>query len=153
MRKSLAVLAFAVPLTLSACALPETPSAVQPAEAGDGKPEDRRAGKVPVKITAKRVAFKPGILNTGGKFSCAKVTVTNQTDKNLQVNPYFFEVTDATSEKKNAAVGEAAGEFRDVTLSPGEKASGVVCADGASPIKEVSFERSGLGTRYRAAVS
>lgn len=151
MRKTLAVLAIA-PIVLAGCSgTGETPTGVQPADAAEGATKPKE--KIPVKIVAKKAAFKPSVLNEGGKYTCARATVTNQTTKNLDVNPLYFALTSTDGEKKKAELGQAEGEFDTTTLAPGEKASGLVCAEGAFAIKHVAFAKDGFGTSYRAEVA
>jgi hypothetical protein len=162
MHKLTAIVAILAGLLLTGC-VPEDPTPVQPAEAGGGKTSagggktsgkaSAKAKTVPVKIKAKRTAFRPGPLNTGGAFTCVKATVTNQTSKNLQINPFFFELTDTSGTKRKGAVGEAEGEFDTMTLAPKEKATGTVCAEGKFTPATITFTRDALGTNYRAQVS
>ncbi|WP_242906427.1 hypothetical protein [Actinomadura terrae] len=154
MPKLAALVALAAALLLTGCETGTEPNAVQPAEAKGGKTSGKAKPKtVPVAIKAKRAAFRPGPLNDGGAFTCVKATVTNNTSKNLQVNPFFFELTDSGGEKRKASVGEAEGEFETMMLAPKEKASGLVCAEGRFAPKTITFTKDALGTNYRAQVA
>ncbi len=49
----------------------------------------------------------------GGALSCVKVTVTNQTKKQLEVNPLYFSITDSDSTKHDTstALGDYEGQI------------------------------------------
>lgn len=156
MKRIAALTAVFAALALTGCT-PEEPTPVQPAEQGAAGGESKSASAkpktVPVQIKAKRAAFRPGPLNAGGAWTCVRATVTNNTAQNLDINPFFFELTDSGGQKRKAAVGEAEGEFDTMTLAPKEKASGLVCADGKFTPKTITFTKDGFGTNYRAEVS
>jgi len=157
-KKITAMIALAVGALLfgTACEVPaEEPTPVQSAEKGaaeGGESGKAKAKDVPVRVSAKPAKFRPGPLNSGGAYTCVRATVTNRTDKNLEINPFYFELTDTGDRKRAAAVGEAEGEFELMKLAPGEKASGVVCAEGDFTPKTVTFTKDGFGTAYRAKV-
>ncbi|QXJ23614.1 DUF4352 domain-containing protein [Actinomadura graeca] len=156
MRKIAALVATAAGLLLlTACDTGTEPTAVQPAEEAKGAKAagGKKPKPVPVAIKAKRATFEPGPLNTGGAFTCVKATVTNNTSKNLQINPFFFELTGGDGVKRKADVGEAEGEFDSMMLAPKEKATGLVCAKGRFAPKTITFTRDALGTNYRARVA
>lgn len=156
MKKLISTLTLALGVTLigAACEVPaEEPTPVQGAtEGGESGKAKSKAEDVPVRVSAKPAKFRPGPLNSGGAYTCVRATVTNQTDKNLEINPFYFELTDTGGRKRAAAVGEAEGEFELMKLAPGEKASGVVCAEGDFTPKVVTFTKDGFGTAYRAEV-
>lgn len=149
MRTTIAVLAAAALTLAAACAPIEEPTAVQPADKG-GVPASEKATP-PVKLTAKKIAYVKDEFATGGPYTCAKVTVTNQSKGNVQVNPWFFEITGVDGEKRKAVVGATTNEFDDLTLAPGEKASGTVCAETDAAPKVITFSE-GLGETARAEV-
>jgi len=129
------------------------PVAVQPAEPGKGgKSGDK---DVPVKLAAKRTAFKPTLLHDGSPFTCVKVTVTNQTTKQLEVNPLYFSLTDSTGIKHATAdaLGVAEGQIDTTTLAPKEKAVGTVCAKGKFRPKVVAFTNPLFSEVARAEVA
>lgn len=151
MRIITVVFGLVAALFLTACAPIDEPTAVQPAEtkaAGGAK----KAKPTPIKLTATKTPYRRAEFATGGPYSCAKVTVTNQTEGNVEVNPYGFAVTGVDGEKRQAAVGVAKGEFDALTLAPGEKASGTVCAETKVAPKVVTFSE-GLGETARAEVA
>lgn len=142
----------AAALILAACAVPAAePTAVQPADTGQSAEAPQPKAEPAVKMTAKKVPYPKDEFAIGGPYTCAKVVITNQTKGNLDVNPFFFEITGADSEKREASVGVAKGEVDSLTLAPGEKASGVVCSETTSPPKVVTFT-DGINEAARAEV-
>jgi hypothetical protein len=105
--------------------------------------QEAESGKTrPIKLTAKKTAFSPSVLNGGGDFSCAKVTITNQTTENVDVNPLDFSITgtDKVRHDPFSGFGEHEEELGAVTLAPEEKATGAVCAEGDFTPAIVSFD-------------
>jgi hypothetical protein len=119
-------------LTLTACTVPaDEPTAVQPAESG--QPSEAATPKTfPIKLTATKATAKKSVLSDGGALSCAKVTVKNQTGKQVDVNPLYFSLVDTDGEKHDA--GDALADYEDqidaTEIGPGEKVTGMVCAKG-----------------------
>lgn len=150
----IAVLGVAAALALTACTpADEEPTAVQTSQSGKAASSSKAAPKpVPVKLTAKRIPFSKAEFGTGGPYACVKAVITNQTKKTLDVNPFFFSITGTDGEKRQAAVGAAEGEFDTLTLAPGEKASGVVCAETKVPAKTLTFSEAGVDEAARAEV-
>lgn len=149
-------LAAAVALTAACTPVEEQPPAVQPAateggKAAAGKAPSSKAAATPIKLTAKRVAYPKQEFATGGPYSCVKAVITNQKKSALDVNPFFFAITGTDGEKRKGEVGAAEGEFETLSLAPGEKASGVVCAETKVPAKLVTFS-DGLDEVARAEV-
>ena len=131
--------------------VPEEPTPVQPAQQGDAGGKKTKESKPPVKLTAKRTPYRAHEFASGGPYSCVKAVVVNQTEGNIEVNPYDFSVTGIDGEKREAAVGAAEKEFDALTLAPGEKASGTVCAETKVAAKVLTF---GIyGEQARAAVA
>ena len=153
MKKLLILAAVLFGLALTGC-VPAEPTPVQPAEKGaaGGKGKSTTKAKPPIKLTAKRIAYQAAEFATGGPYSCVKATVTNQTQGNLEINPFFFAITGTDGEKRQAAVGAARNEFDSLTLAPGEKASGTVCAETKTPAKTLTFT-DGLAEAARAQVA
>jgi hypothetical protein len=140
----------AAAVALAACAAPaDKPTAVQ---SGTAESSSAAPKTVPVVMTAKTTPFVRAEFGTGGPYSCAKVVITNHTTGNVEVNPFFFELTGTDNEKRKGEVGAAKGEFEDLTLAPGEKASGTVCAEASVPVKQVTFT-DGVSEIARAATS
>ncbi|WP_329521048.1 DUF4352 domain-containing protein [Spirillospora sp. NBC_01491] len=147
----LAVLGFT-----SACNLEEEPTPVQPAEKGaavKGNGGKKKATRI--KLAAVRTAHKPGPLDTGGAFSCVRVTVVNQSAKNLEVNPMYFSLVDTGGTKHEIDITAAAGngQIDTTTLAPHEKAKGVVCGAGKFVPKIVAMTNPLFSEAARAEVA
>ncbi|WP_339156071.1 DUF4352 domain-containing protein [Actinomadura luteofluorescens] len=157
MRKIILGLAAVAVLT-AGCNLEEDPVAVQSADSGKsaGKSSGAAKGKAfPIKLTAKRARASKSVLSDGGALSCVKVTVTNQTKKQLEVNPLYFSITDTKNTKhdSSSALGEYEGQIDTTELAPGEKAAGLVCAKGAFRPKIVAMTNPLFSEAARAQVA
>ncbi|HEU5027211.1 MAG TPA: hypothetical protein VFV01_19995 [Spirillospora sp.] len=95
----------------------------------------------PVKLNAKRAQPRDSVLDTGTPLSCVRVTVTNQSGDDVDVNPLYFSITDTGNTKHDAgsALGEYDGEVAATTLAPHENAKGLVCAEGHFQPKVVAM--------------
>lgn len=148
----------AVAVLAAGCNLEEDPVAVQ--SAGPGKSAGKsgaegKAEKFPIKLTAKRATAKRSVLSDGGALSCVKVTVTNQTKKQLEVNPLYFSITDTKKTKHDTttALGDYEGQIATTELAPGEKATGLVCAKGRFRPKIVAMTNPLFDEAARAEVA
>lgn len=150
--KKIVALLLASLLGLAGCAVPEEPTAVQPPQppAGENTPTKKAT---PIKLAAKRTPYRAHEFATGGPYSCVKATVTNDTQGNLEINPFYFSITGVDGEKRQAAVGVAKAEFETLTLAPGEKASGAVCAETNIAAKVLTFSTLGVDEGARAQVA
>ena len=159
MRTIIVALLAAVALAVTGCAIPEEPTAVQPAEAEDAKGasgSSKPAKKVTVKLVAEHAKAKRSILSAGQPLSCVHVTVTNRRkNSNLAVNPLYFSLVDSTGEKHETsdALGEYEGQIDTTTLAPGEKAKGLVCARGRFTPRIVAMTNEVLSEQARAEVA
>jgi hypothetical protein len=139
-------------LTLTACtAVGTDPTPVQPAS-----PSKAAAKKTPpVKLAARRATGHGSVLSDGAVLSCVRVTVTNHSKKNLEVNPLYFSITDTHGTKHNVsdALGDYDGQIGTTTLAPGENAKGMVCAKGKFTPKVVAMTDELLSETARAEVS
>ena len=133
MRKIIIGLAAVAVLT-AGCELEQDPVAVQSSDPDKpaGKGSAARTKTFPIKLTAKRARANKSVLSGGDALSCVKVTVTNQTKKQLEVNPLYFSITDTgnTKHDSSSALGEYEGQIATTELAPKEKATGLVCAKG-----------------------
>lgn len=144
----------AAALALTACTAPaEEPVAVQ--SSGGAKSGNASKKATPIKLVAKRATAKASVLSEGGALSCVKVTVTNQTKKQLEVNPLYFSITDTGGTKHGAegALGEYEGQIDTTTLAPGEKATGMVCGKGRFTPKVVAMTNPLFSESARAQVA
>ena len=139
---------------LTACTYEgDEPTPVQPAESGAASGGKPKKVDVPVKLTAKRIAYKKAEFATGGPYTCARVTVVNQSEGNVEVNQLYFAITGEDGEKRQAAVGAAKDEFDTLTLAPGEKATGTVCSETDSAPRVVTFTDPLFSEAARAEVA
>ncbi|MEO3826032.1 DUF4352 domain-containing protein [Actinomadura sp. B10D3] len=159
MRKIILGLAAVAVLT-AGCNLEEDPVAVQSADPGkstgkSGAASKGKAKAFPIKLTAKRARASKSVLSDGGTLSCVKVTVTNQTKKQLEVNPLYFSITDTKNTKhdSSSALGEYEGQIDTTSLAPGEKATGLVCAKGSFRPKVVAMTNPLFSEAARAQVA
>ncbi|WP_327248557.1 DUF4352 domain-containing protein [Streptomyces sp. NBC_01320] len=158
-----------VPAT-TAMARPWESVAVAPAQVGerqlavekgdgeaDAKPADKPAKKpaelAPVQITAKKTAFKPSILHDGGDFTSVQVTISNNSDEKIDVNPLYFSITDTEGAKHNAELGETEDQMDVMDLALGEKTTGVITGKGAFTPKYVTYTDGMFGDDIRGNVS
>jgi hypothetical protein len=148
----------AVAVLTAGCNLEQDPVAVQSADPGKSAGKSSSAAKVktfPIKLTAKRAHASRSVLSDGGALSCVKVTVTNQTKKQLEVNPLYFSITDThnTKHDSSSALGEYEGQIDTTSLAPGEKATGLVCAKGSFRPKVVAMTNPLFSEAARAQVA
>lgn len=107
----------------------------------------------PVKITAQRTAFTKSVLAGSGDYTSVLVTVTNDGDETIGVNPLYFAVTDTQGTKHTAELGADEKEISAVELAPGENISGTVTGKGDFTPKYVTYTDGLLGDAIRADVS
>lgn len=148
----------AVAVLTAGCNLEQDPVAVQPADPGKSAGKSGAASKgktVPIKLTAKRARATKSVLSDGGPLSCVKVTVTNQTKKQLEVNPLYFSIVDTGNTKHDtaSALAEYEGQIPTTTLAPREKATGLVCAKGNFRPKIVAMTSPLFSEAARAQVA
>ncbi|WP_131740512.1 DUF4352 domain-containing protein [Actinomadura roseirufa] len=152
MRTLTALLALLAPLALAtACDPASQPTAGQ---SGGEAVAGQKKGPVPIKLVAKRAAAAKSVLSDGGALSCVRVTVTNQTKKNLEVNPLYFSLTDTSDIKHDAslALGDYEGQIDTTSLAPKEKASGLVCSRGSFTPKTIAMTNPLFSEAARAQV-
>lgn len=138
-----------------------TTAVKKPAGKADAKPADKPAAKpkpepapeAPVKVTATKTAFAPSILHDGGAFTSVKVTVTNNGDETIGVNPLYFTITDTDGSKHTAELGEDENQIDTVDLAPGEKVTGVITGKGKFTAKYVTYTDGLFGDGIRGNVS
>lgn len=119
----------------------EAPSKAKPAPA------------TPVKITAKKTAFSKSILADGTNYTSVLVTVTNNSDKEIDVNPLYFTITDTNGTKHTSELAADEKQIDTVKLAPGENISGTITGKGAFTAKYVTYTDGIFGDSMRADVS
>ncbi|MEW1603275.1 DUF4352 domain-containing protein [Streptomyces sp. NPDC093808] len=115
------------------------------------KRETARSG--PVKITAERTEFSEDLLADGSAYTSVLVTVVNNGDDEVSVNPLYFTITDAEGAKHTAELGADTRQIETVDLAPGENISGTVTGRGAFAPQYVTYTDGLLGDPVRVDVS
>ncbi|MGW7430115.1 DUF4352 domain-containing protein [Streptomyces sp. NPDC054861] len=128
--------------------------AAPPAAKGSKAPAaEEPAEKAPVTVTAKKTAFKPSVLHGGGSYTSVEVTITNDSDKKIDVNPLYFTITDADGSKHQAELGMDEDQIATMDLEPGEKVTGTVTGEGKFAAKYVTYTDGLFGKGVRGNVS
>ncbi|MFD6949132.1 hypothetical protein A6A08_07150 [Nocardiopsis sp. TSRI0078] len=130
-----------------------------PQEAAEDAPaeeeQEEAAEDQAVALTAEATEFTPSILHNGGDFTSVYITVENNSDENIDVNPLSFSIVADDGTKKDTAegLGEDERQIDTLTLSPGQRAEGVITAEGDFTPASVEFNESlGFGETYTAEV-
>jgi hypothetical protein len=154
MRKITVGVVAAAAVALAGCGAETDPAPVQPASPG-GKTSAAKKRTTPIRLVARRATAARSVLSDGSALSCVRVTVTNRTKKQLQVNPLYFSITDThgTKHDSSSALGDYEGQIDTTTLAPGENAKGVVCAKGKFVPKIVAMTNPLFAEAARAEVS
>ncbi|MFD3442761.1 DUF4352 domain-containing protein [Streptomyces sp. NPDC058685] len=125
-----------------------------PAERPAAKPaEKKEAPAAPVKVTAEKTTFAPGVLHDGGAYTSVRVTIMNNSDKKISVNPLYFTITDTNGTKHTAELAVDENQIDTVDLAPGENISGAVTGKGSFTAKYVTYVDGLLGEGVRGNVS
>ncbi|WP_326730249.1 DUF4352 domain-containing protein [Streptomyces phaeochromogenes] len=119
----------------------------------DDVQEEAPAAKAPVKVTAAKTGFTASILADGTNYTSVKVTVTNNGDEPISVNPLYFAITDTGGTKHASELGVDSGQIDTVDLAPGENVSGTVTGKGRFTPKYVTYTDGLIGDSVRSNVS
>jgi hypothetical protein len=134
----------------------DTPAAAAPKDdkeaADDEKKEDPKPAPAPVKVTAKKTGFSKSILAQDRNYTSVLVTVTNNSDDKVDVNPLYFTVTDTGGTKHTAELGVDEKQIDTVDLAPGENITGTITGKGTFTPKYVTYTDGLLGDSLRADV-
>ncbi|MDI9889442.1 DUF4352 domain-containing protein [Streptomyces sp. HNM0645] len=122
-----------------------------PAQNGP-RSEQPKEGDTPVDLVARKTAFTPGVLHDDGDYTSVLVTVSNNGDKEISVNPLYFSLTDTAGTKHTAALAVDKNQIGTVKLAPGEKASGTITGKGDFTARYVTYTDGILGDPVRATV-
>ncbi|MFF5596636.1 DUF4352 domain-containing protein [Streptomyces althioticus] len=117
------------------------------------KKKEAQEGGGPVKVTAERAEFSKSILADGSDYTSVRVTVVNDGDDEVSVNPLYFTITDTDGTKHTAELGVDEEQIDTVDLAPGENISGTVTGKGTFTPKYVTYTDGLLGDPMRADVS
>lgn len=118
-----------------------TPTVGAP-ETDDSGPLRHEKETVGAEVTAGRTEFEPGPLYTSGEYTSVDVSVRNEGEGSLDVNPLYFSVVDVsgTLHSTAEAIGMDARELDAGTLVPGQSMSGVITVQGLVEADRVVFE-------------
>ncbi|MGW8365090.1 DUF4352 domain-containing protein [Streptomyces wedmorensis] len=115
-------------------------------------PAEEPAADTPVKVTAVKTTFKPGVLHDGGAFTSVKVTIANNGDEKIDINPLYFTITDTNGSKHTAELGEDEDQMDTVDLAPGENITGVITGEGKFTPAYVTYTEGLFGDGVRGNV-
>ncbi|WP_328806920.1 DUF4352 domain-containing protein [Nocardiopsis coralli] len=92
-------------------------------------------------ITAEDADFVPSPLYNGGEYTSVDVSVTNNSEEQVDVNPLYFTVVDDDGQNHSSrtGVGMDENEIGAETLSPGQATSGAVTVEGSLTPERVVF--------------
>ncbi|MFC8403511.1 DUF4352 domain-containing protein [Streptomyces griseoincarnatus] len=119
----------------------------------DAKRKESEQGGGPVKVTAQRAEFSKSILADGSDYTSVRVTVVNDGDDEVSVNPLYFTITDTDGTKHTVELGVDEEQIDTVDLAPGENISGTVTGKGTFTPKYVTYTDGLLGDPVRVDVS
>ncbi|MFC7880474.1 DUF4352 domain-containing protein [Streptomyces sp. NPDC057376] len=117
------------------------------------KEEEAAPQEGPVKITAKKTTFKGSILADGSDYTSVLITVTNNGEETVDVNPLYFTITDTDGTKHTVELAADENQIDTVDLAPGENISGTVTGKGKFTAKYVTFTDGLFGDPIRINVS
>lgn len=127
------------------------PAAQEAAPTKDPAQDDKKKG--PVAVTAGKTQFEKGILADGTDYTSVLITITNNGDKAIDVNPLYVTITDTAGAKYTAELGVDKRQIATVQLAPGENVSGTVTGKGEFTPKYVTYTDGIIGDSIRADVS
>ncbi|NEY36985.1 DUF4352 domain-containing protein [Streptomyces sp. PRKS01-65] len=122
-------------------------------EKNEAEPAEEAQDQGPVRITAKKTAFAGTILADGDDYTSVLVTITNNGDEQVDVNPLYFSITDTKGTKHTIELAADEKQIDTVDLAPGENISGTVTGKGKFTPRYVTFTDGFLGDPIRADVS
>jgi hypothetical protein len=133
-----------------------SPADDKPAEEATQKAAEQPSKKAPepaVKIAAKKARFAGSILAEGSNYTSVLITVTNNSDETVDVNPLYFSITGTDGTKRTAELAVDENQIDTVDLAPGENISGTVTGKGKFTPKYVTYTDGILGDPMRADVN
>jgi hypothetical protein len=129
----------------------EEPASEKPAQ--EAPAEEEAASDIPVEVTAKKTAFAKSILAEGSDYTSVLVTISNNGDEPIDVNPLYFSITDSNGSKHTAELAVDENQMDTVDLAPGENISGTITGKGTFTPKYVTYTDGILGDPIRGNVS
>lgn len=122
-------------------------------EKNEAEPAEEAQDQGPVEVTAKKTAFAGTILADGDDYTSVLVTITNNGDEQVDVNPLYFSITDTKGTKHTIELAADENQIDTVNLAPGENISGTVTGKGTFTPQYVTFTDGLFGDPVRADVS
>ncbi|MFD4858352.1 DUF4352 domain-containing protein [Streptomyces atratus] len=116
------------------------------------KEEEKAPADSPVKIVATPTKFTPSILHDGGEYTSVKVTITNNSEKKIGVNPLYFAITDKSGSKHTAELAVDDNQMNTTDLAPGENMTGVITGKGKFTAAYVTYTDGLLGDSVKGDV-
>lgn len=129
----------------------ETPAEEEPQKAAEEP--SKKAPEPAVKVAAKKAKFAGSILAEGSNYTSVLITVTNNSDETVDVNPLYFSITGTDGTKRTAELAVDENQIDTVDLAPGENISGTVTGKGKFTPKYVTYTDGILGDPVRADVN
>ncbi|MEF9909440.1 DUF4352 domain-containing protein [Streptomyces sp. P5-A9] len=117
------------------------------------EPAKKEQKKEPVTVTAKKTDFKKSILAQGDDYTSVKVTITNNSKDDIDVNPLYVTITGTDGSKHTAELGVDEDQLDTVKLAPGEDVTGTITGKGAFDAKYVTYTDGLIGDSVRGDVS
>lgn len=111
------------------------------------KTEAPKKEESPVKLSGEAVPFVPSILHDGDKYTSVRVTIANDSDKKISVNPLDFTITDTNGTKHSSELGMAEDQMDVMDLAPGENTSGVITGKGDWKAAYVTYTDGWFGVK------
>lgn len=134
-------------------ASPAVVSTEKPSDEKTDKPAKKeKKAETPIKLSGVVVPFKAGPLSDGGKHTAVKITLVNDSDDSVSVNPLYFTITDTNGTKHPTELGEMSDTLHHIEVAPGENVSGVITGKGDFQPKYVTFTENGFGEALRGNV-
>ncbi|WP_241748408.1 DUF4352 domain-containing protein [Streptomyces sp. M3] len=87
----------------------------------------------------------------GDDYTSVKVTITNNSKDDIDVNPLYVTITDGS--KHSAELGVDEDQLDTVKLAPGENVTGTITGKGAFGAKYVTYTDGLIGDSVRGDVS
>ncbi|MER6158350.1 DUF4352 domain-containing protein [Streptomyces sp. NPDC001868] len=121
--------------------------------AQEEEPAEEAAPESPVKVSAEKAAFSASVLADGSDYTSVKVTITNDGDETISVNPLYFTITDTDGTKHASELAVDQNQIDTVDLAPGENVSGSITGKGTFTPKYVTYTDGLIGDPLRGNVS
>ncbi|WP_371602321.1 DUF4352 domain-containing protein [Streptomyces sp. NBC_01220] len=131
------------------------PTAVESsAESGKKEePKEKPAEAGPVVVTAKKATFKKSVLADNDNYTSVEVTIKNNGDDDIDVNPLYFTITDTGGSKHTPELAVDENQMGTVKLAPGENVTGTITGKGKFDPKYVTYTDGLIGDSVRGNVS